>query len=91
MTKFILGCVSIGFALALLVLLIGCSGIQVKYPEPVKTDRPQIFFVDSTDDDGKTWLCLTVEDTRNLMKYIVTLEKDLDKAIVTIQEINKAK
>lgn len=74
------------------LLVFGCAGsIHVNYPEPIKTDRPQIFFVDSTDDDGKTWLCLTVEDTRNLMKYVVTLEKELDKAIATVQEINKAK
>lgn len=91
MKNFIISCVLTGFALALLILLIGCSGVQVKYTEPIIPVRPNLTFNDcqiirvSTD----KYICLSLEEMRTLFAYVLQTEMELAKCSVTIKEINK--
>jgi len=73
------------------LLVIGCSGVQVKFPEPVIPARPNLTFRDCQiiRVDTNSYICLTVEEMRTLFAYVLQTEIELIKCTITIKEINK--
>jgi len=88
----------IGLILGLFIS--GCAATyHVRYPQPIIPVRPAITFIDCNSGEGKhvilsdhnikRYICLSPEEMRKLMWYVLSLEKEITKANATIQEINK--
>lgn len=72
--------------LLLLTISIGCGTKNtVRWPEPEIRQRPPVNFFDS----APNGICLTVEDQRALMDYIILTELELLKARATLEIINQ--
>lgn len=73
------------------MLLVGCVTPKVLFPEPVIPVRPNLVFKDCQliRVSNDRFICLSVEEMRQLFAYVLTTEMELEKCSQTVKEINR--
>lgn len=70
-----------------LMILTSCSTAQKSlepFPVPVVRPRPSVYLFESGDE-----ICTSLHDSKQTFLYVVDLETELEKAIVTIESVNE--
>lgn len=75
-------CAALGLLLILLIYGSGCTRDYLRREVPSMPEAPNIVFYDT--DDGLT--CLDDEEMKGLIRYVLELERILEKAIVDLKE-----